>query len=168
MRITFVVAIAANGMIGKGRGLPWPKLSNDLKFFKRTTLGKPIVMGRKTYETIGKPLPGRANIVLTRNPGFQAEGVHVAHSVDDAIALAEKIARADGAEELAIIGGAELYAHTFARADRLYVTEIHAEFDGDTRFPQWDRAAWNEVSRDEQPGDPAVPFDYAFVTYDRR
>lgn len=139
--ISFVVAMDENRAIGKDNDLPW-YLPNDLKHFKNVTMGKPIVMGRKTYESIGKPLPGRENIVVTRDDNYQAEGTTIVHSVDDVLKK--------DAEELCVIGGTEIFKLFMPVADRLYVTEIHHTFDADTYFPEINRDEWREVSR--KPG----------------
>ena len=152
--ISMIVAVAANGVIGVGNKLPW-HLSEDLKYFKRVTMGKPIVMGRKTFESIGKPLPGRPNIVVTRNAGWAAEGVHVAHSLEEGLALAEKLAE-DG--EVMVIGGAEIFNAAAPLAQRLYYTEVKRDYLGDAFFPKPDPAVWREVSREEHDGDPAYAF----------
>ena len=124
--VAMIVAMAENRVIGRDNKLPW-YLPNDLKYFKTTTLGKPIIMGRKTYESIGKPLPGRANIVVSRNPEYSAEGVRVVGSLEQALQLATDIAFIDGATELVVIGGAQLYAEALGRVDRIYLTQVHAQ-----------------------------------------
>ncbi|MFD2233025.1 dihydrofolate reductase [Phaeospirillum tilakii] len=159
MSVALIVAVAANGMIGRDNALPW-HIPADLKWFKRQTLGKPVIMGRRTWDSLGRPLPGRTNIVLTRQPGWSAEGALVAASLDAALALAEQAA--PGAEAM-VIGGATLYAEALPCAGRIYLTEIGSAYDGDTSFPPFDRTAWREVSREPQAGDP--PF--AFVVLER-
>jgi len=141
LRIALVVAIARNGVIGAGGDLVW-RISDDLKWFKKTTLGKPIVMGRKTYESIGRPLPGRDNIVISRQPDFAPEGVIVARTVDEALQLAREWARASEADEICVIGGGEIYAQTLPLADRLYLTRVDAEPEGDVFFPDLDIGDW--------------------------
>lgn len=150
MRISLVVAVAENGVIGRDGGMPW-RLSTDMKRFKATTMGKPVVMGRKTWESFPKrPLPGRHNIVITRDPAYAAEGASVVASLEAALALA----RAEGAKETCVIGGGEIYAAALPLADILDVTHILAEIDGDTRFPAIDPAIWREASREDfSPGD---------------
>ena len=160
-RLTLIVARARNGVIGRDGALPW-RLPEDLAHFKRTTMGHPIVMGRKTWESIGRPLPGRRSIVVSRQPGFEATGAEVAESLDAALALCA------GAEEVFVIGGAQLYAEALPRADRLIVTEIDADFEGDTHFPATDPALWREAAREHQPPTDARPFGFDFVTYLRR
>ena len=166
MTLSLIVAAAENGVIGRNNALPW-HLPEDLKYFKRTTLGKPIVMGRITFESIGKPLPGRTNIVISRQPDYQAEGVKVVASIDEALALAEDIALIDGVDELMVIGGAAIYAEALPRADRLYLTEVHAEVPGDAYLPELDLAQWRECSRQRHGASETNPYDYSFVVYER-
>ncbi len=158
--ISLIVAIAANGVIGKDNALPW-HIPEDLKWFKENTLGKPVIMGRKTWDSIGRPLPKRPNIVVTRQAGWRAEGAHVAHGLDEALALAARLA--PEAAELMVIGGNALFAEALPRAGRLYLTEIARAYEGDTVFPPFERAAWRETTRRHNAGDPA--FD--FVVLDR-
>jgi dihydrofolate reductase len=162
-----IVAVAENGVVGRNNALPW-HLPEDLRYFKRMTLGKPIVMGRKTFESIGRPLPGRRNLVISRNPGFHAEGVIVLPSLEAALALAQDLARDDGVEEWMVIGGAQIYAAAIPLASRLYVTEVHAEVEGDARLPPVDWSAWRELSRERHAASGSNPYDYSFVTYERR
>lgn len=162
MRISLIAAVAQNGVIGREGGLPW-RIPEDLKFFKATTLGKPVIMGRKTFQSIGKPLPGRLNIVLTRDRGWHAPGVTATHDLDAAL----RAARDSGADEAMIIGGADIYEMALPGAHRIYLTRIAREFDGDALFPAFDPAEWREIARQEKTaGD--VPFDYHFVTLERR
>lgn len=161
-----MVAMAANGVIGRDNGLPW-HLPEDLRYFKRTTMGKPIIMGRKTFQSIGRPLPGRPNIVVSRRPGWSAAGVTVAASLEAALECAQALAAASGAEELMVIGGAEIYAAALPLAGRLYVTEVHAAVAGDTWFPPMNPAAWYEITREEYAATSDNPYSYAFVVYDR-
>ncbi len=165
--VALIVAMAANRVIGRNNQLPW-YLPNDLKYFRATTMGKPIIMGRKTYESIGKPLPGRTNIVLTTNEAFQAEGVKVVHSVDEALAVAEGVALIDGADEVMVIGGAEIYALFLAHSQRLYLTEVHAEVCGDAWFPELDWSQWQQQGREDFAAEEPNPYDYSFVVYQRR
>ncbi len=167
LEISFVVAIAENGVIGHEGDLPW-KLSSDLKRFKALTLGKPVIMGRKTYQSIGKPLPGRENIVVTRDTGFAAEGVHVVRSIDAALELGERLARRDGGHEVAVIGGGEIYAQTLDRATVLHVTHVERALDGDTRFPPIDPALWQSGDEEHIPEGPKDIYPTRFVTYRRR
>ncbi|MGA4718883.1 dihydrofolate reductase [Fictibacillus nanhaiensis] len=156
--ISFVVAMDENRAIGKDNDLPW-YLPNDLKHFKNVTMGKPIVMGRKTYESIGKPLPGRENIVVTRDEHYQAEGTTVVHSVEEVIHKE--------AEELCVIGGTEIFKLFMPVADRLYVTEIHHTFDADTYFPEINRDEWREVSRESGTVDEKNKYPHDFVVYEK-
>ena len=166
IRLAVIVAAAENGVIGRNNALPW-HLPQDLRYFKRVTMGKPIVMGRKTFDSIGRPLPGRTNIVITRNPGFSAEGVRVVASLDEALRLAADIALIDGATELVVIGGVEIYRASIPRADRLYITEVHASVEGDAFLPRIDWSQWREVGRERHPASDANPYDYSFVVYQR-
>lgn len=142
-RLCQAVAVARNGVIGADGGLAW-KISDDLKSFKAATIGKPIIMGRKTFESIGRPLPGRDNIVVTRAPSFSASGTFIARTIEGAIKLARGLAAASGAEEVAIIGGAEIYAQTISRTQRIYLTRVDADVEGDVRFPEIDSRDWAE------------------------
>ena len=160
-RINLIVARARNGVIGRDGALPW-RLPEDLAFFKRTTMGHPIVMGRRTWESIGRPLPGRRNIVVSRRADYTAAGAEVAPSLDEALRLCA------GSAELFVIGGAQLYAEALARADRLIVTEIDADFDGDTRWPAPDPAQWREAGREHLPPAGERQFGLDFVIYQRR
>ncbi len=148
--LTLVVAVAQNNVIGREGGLPW-HLSGDLKRFKADTMGRPIVMGRKTFLSIGKPLPGRDNIVVTRDKDFKPDGVIVAANLDAALALAVEAAAARGAEDIAVIGGGEIYNQLFDRADRLILTHVFASPDGDTLFPYVDPAVWKSVESEDFP-----------------
>jgi dihydrofolate reductase len=161
--LTLIVARARNGVIGRDNQLPW-RLPEDLAFFKRTTMGAPIVMGRKTHESIGRALPGRRNIVVTRDAQRRFEGCDTVTNLDDALALAAR----DGAPEAFLIGGAQLYEEGALRADKMIVTEIHADFDGDASFPAPDPALWEEVSRETYRAGAPNDFEYAFVVYRRR
>jgi dihydrofolate reductase len=159
--ISLIVAAAANDVIGAGGKLPW-RLSDDLRRFKALTMGKPLIMGRKTFESIGRPLPGRRNIVVTRQPDYVAAGCEVVGSPEDALAAA-----AD-ADEVMVIGGAEVYTAFLPLAGRIYRTRVHARIDGDARFPALDERDWREVSRVERAADPSNEFDVTFATLERR
>lgn len=163
--VSLVVAAAANGVIGRDNAMPW-HLPEDLAHFKRLTLGHPVVMGRRTYEsilaTLGKPLPGRTNIVVTRQPGFAAPGCTVVGSLEAALDAAR------GAEEVFVIGGAEIYRLALARADRVYLTRIDAAFEGDATFPALDTVKWRETARENHPATGGRSFGFAFVRYERR
>nr|WP_113889440.1 dihydrofolate reductase [Roseiarcus fermentans] len=164
--LLIVAAVARNRVIGADNRLLW-RLSSDLKRFKALTLGKPLVMGRKTFQAIGRPLPGRETIVVTRDPGFRADGVLVAHGLEAALALAEARAAAMGADAIVIAGGGELYAQTLSRADRLALTEVALAPDGDAVFPAVDPALWREVRREPGVRGPNDEADFAFVDYER-
>ena len=159
--LVLVVARARNGVIGKDGAMPW-HIPKDLKRFKRITVGKPVIMGRKTFESIGKPLPGRQNIVLTRDVGWRADGVTVAPNLAEAVAAAglDPRARADG---IMVIGGAQVYAEALPSATRIELTEIDAEPAGDTLLPAFDPARWREVARETHPAEGDRP-GFAFVT----
>ena len=163
--LAMIVAMARNRAIGRENALPW-RISGDLQFFKRTTLGKPVVMGRKTYESIGRPLPGRQNIVITRNPDWRAEGVTTVTSLESALEVATATAARDGVDEVMVIGGAEIYRQAMPQAARLYVTEVDAEVAGDAFFPELNET-WREVSRDCYPASERDEYNYCLVQYDR-
>ena len=166
MKLCVIAAVADNGVIGADGGLPW-RLSGDLRRFKELTLGRPVVMGRKTFASIGRPLPGRPNIVVTRDGGFAADGVHVALDIDDALSRARDLAAAADVDEVFVIGGAAIYEATLGRADRLYLTRVHAEVAGDTHFPDFDVADWREVSRERRPAGDRDDHPYSFVLLER-
>jgi len=162
--VALIAAVAENGAIGMAGGLPW-HISGDLKFFKAKTLGKPVIMGRKTYDSIGKPLPGRPNIVITRNASFAAEGVESVGDLESAMTLAGSLALDSGAAEIMVIGGAEIYAQAMPFAGRLYITEVAAAPEGDAFFPKIEKAAWRESFREAHEGGDGP--DYCFVILDR-
>lgn len=145
MNISIIVAVAENGIIGRNGQMPW-RLSSDLKSFRRITIGKPVIMGRKTFQSIGKPLDGRANIVITRDTTFAPDGVTTANSIEVAIATARTLAQASGAAEIMIIGGAEIYRAALPYTNRIYLTRVHAQPQGDTSFIAPSGGGWNEVS----------------------
>lgn len=159
MSIALVVAMAENGVIGREGGLPW-RLSTDLKRFKALTMGKPVIMGRKTWESLGRPLPGRRNIVITRNAGYTAGGAEVASSLQAALALAS--------DEANIIGGGEIYRQAMEMADRLHVTHVLAEIDGDTYFPPIEPESWKPVFEEEVPAGEKDVYATLYVVYERR
>ncbi len=167
MPVALVVAVAKNGVIGSGGDLPW-RISDDLKWVKKVTLGKPVVMGRKTYQSIGKALPGRDNIVVTRTQDFSADGVFVTHALDDALTLAAACARKRGADEICIIGGGEIYAQMLGRADRIYLTRVEADIKGDAFFPDLDPAEWRERRESACPQNEKNQYACAFVVLERR
>lgn len=166
MRIALIWAMSENRVIGRDNKLPW-YLPNDLKYFKQVTSGKPVIMGRKTYDSIGRPLPNRTNIVITRDTGFSAEGCQLVHSLDEALSLAEAQLVVDGGDEAIVMGGAEIYAQALPRADRLYVTLVHADVAGDAVFPAIDFDAWQERAREDFAAQDPNPYNYSFVIYDR-
>ncbi len=143
--IALIAAVSENGVIGVNGDMPW-RLSEDLKWFKKNTLGKPIIMGRKTFQSIGKPLPGRSNIVITRDDSFAHEDVLVVRSISEALEVGKRIAVSDGSSEICIIGGGEIYAQTLPLASRLYLTRVMATLEGDVFFPEIDSRNWN-ISR---------------------
>jgi len=159
--VSLIVAMAQNGVIGRGNSLPW-RLPEDLKRFRSFTLGKPVLMGRKTFESIGRALPGRANLVLTRDRGWSAPGVTVVHSVEDALA------RAAASDELVVIGGAEIYRLVLPFARRIYLTHVHADVPGDTFFPDFDPTQWADVECRLHPADEQHAYPVTFVTLERR
>jgi dihydrofolate reductase len=159
--ISLLVAATENGVIGRDRGMPW-HLPDDLKHFKALTLGKPVLMGRRTYESIGRPLPGRTNLVLTRSANWSVPGVTVVADLEAAIRAAA------AAPELVVAGGAQVYALALPRATRIYLTRIHAVIAGDTRLPELDLQCWHELSRQLHPSDARHPYAMSFVTLERR
>ena len=162
-----IVAVADNGVIGARGALPW-RLKSDMQRLKALTIGKPVVMGRKTFASIGRPLPGRTNIVVTRDANFRARGVAVTNSFTGARALAVGDALRRRATDIAVIGGAEIYQQWMDMADRLEVTEVHARPEGDTYFAAIDAASWEEVARVRNPAGPDDSVDFSYVTYRRR
>ncbi|HEY7688465.1 MAG TPA: dihydrofolate reductase [Dongiaceae bacterium] len=163
-KLVLIAAVSENGVIGRGNALPW-KLKSDLRRFRSLTMGKPVVMGRKTFLSLGKPLPGRTNIVVSRDPAFAADGVLVAGSLVTALDVAVGDALRRGAGEIAVIGGAELYAQALPAADRLEITRVHAAIQGDAIFPPIDPALWREVARTAQAAAPGDDADMTFITY---
>lgn len=166
-KLAVIVAAAENGTIGKNNMLPW-HLPEDLGYFKRVTMGKPIIMGRKTFESIGRPLPGRVNIVISRSPDYKVNGVEVVESFDAALLVARDRALTQGVDELMVIGGEEIYRVALPCADLLYLTKVHADIDGDAHLPAIDWSQWSEVSCEHhQAIDTAQP-DYSFTVHERR
>lgn len=163
MKISMIAAMAHDRVIGKDNQMPW-HLPADLAHFKRVTLGKPVLMGRKTFESIGRPLPGRRNLVISRNPGYQAEGIEVVGSVEAALALLA----GSSVEELMVIGGGHLYAEMLPSADCLYLTQIDLAAEGDTRFPAFDDGQWQRIECESHPADEKNPHPYSFETWQRR
>lgn len=164
--VALIVAAADNGIIGRDNALPW-NLPADLAHFRRQTLGKPILMGRLTFESIGRPLPGRTNIVITRNPVYRAEGIKVVPSLAAALELAEDVALIDGAEELMVIGGAQIYDLALPQAQRIYMTRVHIEPAGDAHLPSIDWDDWTETTRARHDADGEHPA-YSFLEYTRK
>ena len=160
MILSIIVAAAGNGVIGRDNGLVW-RLSSDLKHFKSLTTGHTVLMGRRTYESIGKALPNRRNIVITGNPAFHADGCEVAHGIEEALAMTRD------EEEVFVTGGGMIYRELWERADRLYLTVVHTVVEGDTRIPAVLPGRWREVGREEHKADEKNEFDYSFVTYER-
>ncbi|MFM5472157.1 type 3 dihydrofolate reductase [Aeromonas veronii] len=163
MKISMIAAMAHDRVIGKDNQMPW-HLPADLAHFKRVTLGKPVLMGRKTFESIGRPLPGRRNLVISRNPDYQAEGIEVVGSVEAALALLA----GSSVEELMVIGGGHLYAEMLPSADCLYLTRIDLAVEGDTRFPAFDDGQWQRIECESHPADEKNPHPYSFEIWQRR
>jgi len=161
MKISLIVAMASNRVIGSNNKMPW-HLSADLKNFKKITMGSAILMGRKTFESIGKPLPGRTNIIISRNTAYQQEGCLVFNSVEKALESCHN------EKEIFVIGGSALYEMLLPVADRLYLTEIKQEFSGDTFFPEMDAECWSEMEREDIHDDPDVAFSYSFLKLEKR
>ncbi len=167
MEIVLIVAVADNGVIGAEGTIPW-RLKSDMQRLKAMTIGKPVVMGRKTFLSLPRPLPGRTNIVVTRDEKFRAAGAVVTTSVPEACAIARADALRRSAAEIAVLGGAEIYAQCMATADRLEVTEVHVRPQGDTHFPAIDPAIWQEVARSDHSAGPDDSAAFSYVTYRRR
>ena len=167
MEIVLIVAVAENGVIGRNNAIPW-RLKSDLQRFKAMTLNKPVVMGRKTFQSLRRPLPGRTNIVMTRDPDYRAAGAVATTSFEGARAVAHGDALRRFATEIAVIGGAEIYAQWMGSASRLEITEVHTRPEGDTHLAAIDLAAWEEVVRVRNPAGPDDSADFSYVTYRRR
>ncbi|TPQ36112.1 diacylglycerol kinase [Bradyrhizobium guangdongense] len=166
MEIVFVVAIAENGVIGAGNAIPW-RLKSDMVRLKALTIGKPVVMGRKTFESLPRPLPGRTNIVITRDAAYRANGAVVTTSSANALSVARGDALRRSVAEIAVLGGAEIYRQLLDHADRLEITEVHARPEGDTVF-EIDKAQWDEVARERHSAGPHDSAEFSYVTYRRR
>ena len=165
--LAIVAARARNGVIGRDGGLPW-RLKSDMALFKATTLGKPVIMGRKTWDSLPKkPLPGRTNLVLSRDGTFEPRGAVVCDRFDQALSMAREQAQEDGAEEVCVIGGTMLFALAMPKAKRLYLTEVEAEVEGDASFPDFDEAAWREVRRDAHSAAEQDDYPFTFRVLDR-
>jgi dihydrofolate reductase len=165
--ISLIVAVAENGVIGRDGGLPW-RLSSDLKTFRRLTMGKPMIMGRRTFQSIGKALDGRDNIVVTRDPAFAVTGVSACDSMHDALTLARVLAATRGADEIMVLGGTSVFDMALPIADRIYLTRVHAAPEGDTYFQPLDGEVWHEVSREALPQGPRDDFASTLFVYERR
>lgn len=166
MKVSLVAAVAANGVIGKNNDLPW-RLPDDMKFFMEKTKGHHVILGRKNYESLPpkfRPLPQRTNIVVTRQRDYKAEGCIVVHQFEDALKYAEN----HGEHEVMVVGGSDIYKLSFPYADYLYLTEVLAPVDGDVYFPEFDRAEWQEVSREHHPADERHKYAFDFVLYERK
>lgn len=166
IKLVLVAAVAENGVIGRDNGLPW-RLKSDMQYFRSLTMGKPLVMGRKTYESIGKPLKGRTNIVVTRDRAFAHPGLVVAHDLERALAAARGDALRRGADAIAVIGGTDIFRLTMPRADKLALTVVHAKPDGDAYFPDIEPSMWREIERRPQAKGPDDDYGITFVTYER-
>ena len=166
MTLALIVAASQNNVIGKNNQLPW-YLPGDLQYFKAMTLGKPVIMGRKTFESIGKPLPGRDNIVISRQADYSAEGIKLVSSLAAAIELGESINLINGAEEVMIIGGAQIYAESLDLADRVYLTRVHRHVEGDAFFPEMEEDQWREIAREDVSAAEPNPFDFSYLVLDR-
>ena len=160
MIISIITAMDKNQLIGKDNALPW-KIPADLQFFKKVTMSKPIIMGRKTFESIGRPLPGRQNIVITRDESYTADGCDVVYSIDDAISLAGDI------DEVMVIGGANIYQQFLEKCDRLYLSRVLGEFEGDAWFPEIDFNVWRLIEKEDHKADEKNECDYSFQIYER-
>lgn len=161
MNLAIIVATDKAGLIGKDNDLPW-KLSADLQYFRRVTMGKPIIMGRKTHESIGRPLPGRKNIIISSNEDYKVASCDVCHSVEQALVACGDV------EEAMVMGGASLYKVFLPHANKLYLTLVDAELEGDTWFPEWDRNDWLQISREDHPADDKNDYPYSFIVYQRK
>jgi dihydrofolate reductase len=159
--ISIIVAVARNGVIGSGNKMLW-HISEDFQMFRRVTMGHPVVMGRKTFESLGRALSGRTNVVITRNPEFAAEGATVVGSLEEALALFP------ASEEVFVIGGGEIYRQAMPLADRLYLTRVGADYDGDTRFPDWNPAEWTLISSENHSHGKDFPHPFDFLVYTRK
>ena len=160
-RISLIAAMDEGRVIGRGNKLPW-RLPADLQHFKKLTVGKPIIMGRKTWESLPGLLPDRPHIVITKNPAYRAEGCQVVHSIEQALVVAGMV------EEVMVVGGAHLYQQMLPSADRLYLTRVHARVEGDAFFPPYDAAQWREIEHERHQADERNAFDYTFLTLERR
>lgn len=164
-----IAAVAENRVIGINNKLPW-HLPGDLQYFKSVTMGKPLVMGRKTFESLGKPLPGRPHIIITRDKNYNIDdfqNCYVVHDLEEVLLAAENLALANACDEIVVIGGAEVYDLMLPKAECLYLTEVHAKVEGDTYFPDHEKAQWREVGRELFQASGSNPYDYSFVVFTR-
>jgi len=160
MKLAIIVATDEQGLIGKNNDLPW-KLSADLQYFRRVTMGKPLIMGRNTHDSIGRALPGRKNIIVTKNERYQVNDCTIVHSISDALLAC------DQADEVMVMGGASLYEQLLPIADKLYLTQVHASLAGDTWFPEWNKNEWSEIKREDHLADDRNQYDYSFIVYEK-
>lgn len=167
VKVSLIAAVAENGVIGKDNWMPW-EIKSEFKYFKDTTIGHPIVMGRKSFEALGKPLPKRTNIIVTRDKNYTAEGAFVVNTLEDGIDMARGIAEKDGVKEIFIGGGSEIYRLSLPHADLLYLTEIHLSPEGDTHFPTFDKNEWKEVKREPHKALPGETCDYTITVLERK
>lgn len=167
MKLSLIVAQSKNRVIGNNNELPW-RLPKDLQYFKRVTLGKPIIMGRKTYESIGRPLPGRVNIVISSNASLVIAGVSVVPSLKQAIEKAQASCIEQGVDEVMVMGGAQVYQQALPLVDRLYITQVDAVIEGDAFFPEVDYSCYRQVEVESHFADDNNPYNYQFITYDKR
>jgi dihydrofolate reductase len=165
--LILVVAVAENGVIGRDNQLLW-RIKTDLGRFRRLTMGKPMIMGRKTFQSIGKPLPGRETIVLTRDAGFAAEGVHVVLTWEEAVAKGGELAARMGADSIAVAGGAEIYALALPQVQNIFLTKVQVMPEGDARFPDFDRSQFRETRREDHPKGPDDEHPFTFIDLERR
>jgi dihydrofolate reductase len=168
MDIALIVAMSQNGIIGLNNQLPW-RLPEDLRYFKKTTMGKPVIMGRKTFDSIGKALPGRTNIVITTQQNIQLpDGVRLAHSMSEAMKIAESVGIKDGVNEVMVIGGEQIYALFMPKAARIYLTKVHADVNGDAYFSSFNENDWQLISEDNLKASENNPYDYSFCVLERK
>ena len=165
--IALVVAMGDNGAIGKDGDLPWRSLSSDLRHFRRTTLGKPVIMGRRTFASLGRVLDQRVNIILSRDPDLAVPGAIVANSLGGGLKAARAAADEAGVDEIMVIGGEDVFRETLPLAGRIYLTEVHAAPDADVWFPDWDKSAWREISREKHGAGPGDEHLFSFVLLER-
>jgi dihydrofolate reductase len=165
--IALVVAIGENGAIGRGGELPW-RLSSDMRYFRKVTMGKPVIMGRRTFKSLPRVLDGRLNVVLTRDRGFVAPDAIMAHSLKEGLSAARASAERTGADEIMVIGGEDVFREVLPQAHRIYLTEVHASPEADTWFPDFDKREWREVSREKHEAGPRDEHAFSFVVLERR